>query len=274
MINGMANWQPLRDRLGRVGDSITLDWDEIDRLVGGLPPSATDHTAFWGGARPAWAGFRAHEVRVGREVTFVRTRAGAGSGPDGDHATPGSFASPDEIRWVGTNEGRPVWADVALHVLIGVASRYGAVISYSDLAAQVQEQSGLRTRVPLRNWIGGMLAEVVHRCHREGLPPLTSLVVHKDDGQVGVGYDEVLTVLGIAPTDDQLERETYAAEGRLACYRRWANDVPPNATATLTAEFERSVQWRRRRSATPVPPALCPTCSIQLPASGGCDYCS
>ncbi|WP_156253633.1 DUF7662 domain-containing protein [Pseudactinotalea terrae] len=270
----MANWQPLRDRLEGVQGSITLGWDEIDRLVGGLPPSAFEHTAFWGGSRPAWAGFRTREVRVGGEVTFVRTPPTPGGATTDDRRSPGSFAAASEIRWVGTREGQAIWADVALAVLIGVASHYGGVISYSDLGEHVQERSGLRTRVPLRNWIGGMLAEVVHRCHREGLPPLTSLVVHKHDGQVGVGYDEVLTVQGIAPTDDQLERETYAAEGRLACYRRWANDVPANATATLTAKFERSVQSRRRRSATPAPPAVCPTCSIQLPASGVCDDCS
>lgn len=68
----MANWQPLRDVLRDVADSRTFTWQELDALVGGLPPSATRHQAFWSGERSGWPGFRTTAVRPGRSVTFVR----------------------------------------------------------------------------------------------------------------------------------------------------------------------------------------------------------
>lgn len=67
---GMANWAPLRARLDGV-DRLTLSWHELDVLVGGLPASATRHTAFWSGERSAWSGFRTTDVVVGKSVTFV-----------------------------------------------------------------------------------------------------------------------------------------------------------------------------------------------------------
>jgi hypothetical protein len=49
-------------------------------LVGGLPPSATKHRAWWSGDRPhvnAWrlAGFTVTNLVPGREVTFTRNRS-------------------------------------------------------------------------------------------------------------------------------------------------------------------------------------------------------
>ncbi len=68
----MADWSPLRQRLASVDDRLTIDWSDLDRLVGGLPRSAYDHAAFWKGARSGWPGFTTTDVRVGEEVTFVR----------------------------------------------------------------------------------------------------------------------------------------------------------------------------------------------------------
>ncbi len=67
----MANWAPLRARLDGV-DTLTLGWDELDALVGGLPASATNHSAFWSGERSRWPRFRTTDVVVGKNVTFVR----------------------------------------------------------------------------------------------------------------------------------------------------------------------------------------------------------
>jgi hypothetical protein len=36
----MADWSPLRALLATVTDSVTLSWEDLDALVGGLPPSA------------------------------------------------------------------------------------------------------------------------------------------------------------------------------------------------------------------------------------------
>lgn len=71
----MATWRPLRDRLSRVDSAVTISWQELDHLVGGLPRSAYDHRAFWSGDRSGWPGFRATDVRVGHSVTFERTRS-------------------------------------------------------------------------------------------------------------------------------------------------------------------------------------------------------
>ena len=69
---GVATWSPLRALLASVDDRLTLGWAELDALVGGLPPSAYHHGAFWSGERTGWPGFRTEQVQVGRSVTFVR----------------------------------------------------------------------------------------------------------------------------------------------------------------------------------------------------------
>lgn len=175
-------------------------------------------------------------------------------------------------RVVGINQGQPAWAVEALEVLRATASRYNATITYSELADEIQERTGLHTQAQSRNWIGRVLGIVVRQCHEQGLPPLTSLVVHKHDGQVGVGYDEVLRIAGLSPIDDQLEREEHAAASRLACYRRFCSSVPADATPTVTPQVQSLADRRRRK---PEPAArVCPHCYMQLPLAGGsCPDC-
>jgi hypothetical protein len=43
----MANWSGLRTLLADVDETVTIGWDELDALVGGLPRSAYDYSAFW-----------------------------------------------------------------------------------------------------------------------------------------------------------------------------------------------------------------------------------
>jgi hypothetical protein len=57
---------------------VTLTFGEMDRIVGGLPPSAGTYPSWWGNATGhphafAWmsAGYRAQDVRLGIETTFV-----------------------------------------------------------------------------------------------------------------------------------------------------------------------------------------------------------
>lgn len=179
-----------------------------------------------------------------------------------------------EERWVGVNEAKGAWATAAGDVLTEVASHYGAVVTYAELADQVQLRTRLRTRSHSRNWIGGVLAAVVTRCKATGLPPLTSLVVHRAD----------------------LEVEESTVRARLACYRQFADDVPAAvvAEAEATAASERAAADEAARARAPKPrrerasgtraprapkreeepPKICPTCFVQLPASGVCDSCS
>ena len=68
----VADWGPLRRVLADVDGPVTVAWDDLDRLVGGLPKSAYVHSAFWKGERSGWPGFTTSRVEVGELVTFVR----------------------------------------------------------------------------------------------------------------------------------------------------------------------------------------------------------
>ncbi|PVG83756.1 hypothetical protein DDE18_05435 [Nocardioides gansuensis] len=89
----MADWSLLRALLAPVTDSVTLSWEDLDALVGGLPPSAYTHSAFWKGARSGWPGFSTVDVRVGESVTFLRSGAAR---PSPTHRPlPRTVAGPD-----------------------------------------------------------------------------------------------------------------------------------------------------------------------------------
>src|SRR6478609_5190331 len=182
----------------------------------------------------------------------------------------------DQETFVTPKFAQPYWAKHAYEVLVETAGRYNAVITYSELAEEVQRRSSLRTKSQMRNWIGALLADLVKVNHVRNEPPLASLVVRKDDGQVGAGYDEALRVAGEAPITDPLERETHAAAARLECYRHWGADVPADAVPTL------SVRARVVKARTPVVRtahvearrgAVCPTCFMEMPVSGACPNC-
>lgn len=72
----MANWPSLIERLTHASGPVHLPWTDLESLVGGLPPSAAKHRAWWTGDRPhvrAWraAGFTIYGLVPGQEVTFV-----------------------------------------------------------------------------------------------------------------------------------------------------------------------------------------------------------
>ncbi len=176
-------------------------------------------------------------------------------------------------RWVKPTEATREWAAAAGEVLTGVAEHYLGVITYADLAEQVQSRTGLRTRAPYRSWIGSVLAAVVANCRAEGLPPLSSLVVYRADSDADV--------------------EEGTALARFACYRRFAVDVPVEAVAEAdalarakeaAAQEAKPAARPRRAAAAPrerkpkkpdePEPQICPTCFMQLPTSGICDNCS
>lgn len=170
---------------------------------------------------------------------------------------------------------RETWASAAYDILVEVAGRYHGVIEYGELGEAVQERTGVTTRSAIRNWIGGVLELVVQRCHRDGLPALTALVVRKDSGMVGDGYDAVLRIEGIAPHDDVMEREEHAARARLECYR-WAGapDLPADGgEPALAPKLAQKVQRRRRAERSERAAQVCPVCFMAIPATGVCDNC-
>lgn len=82
MAGSRADWSRLTEWLTRqTGPSVTVSWADLNRLVGGLPASATSHyPQWWHGDRPntrAWraAGYELDQVEVGRWVTFHRVAA-------------------------------------------------------------------------------------------------------------------------------------------------------------------------------------------------------
>jgi hypothetical protein len=83
-------------------EPVSLSMPEIDRLVGGLPPSAGDRT-WWANTRAhtqarSWldAGRRVSEVRLGEAVTFSPTELEQAAESE-IHATPPAGALPDGV---------------------------------------------------------------------------------------------------------------------------------------------------------------------------------
>jgi hypothetical protein len=67
-----ADWSELKRILAGVEERLTLSWSDLERMSGGLPPSAFHHPPYWKGKRSGWPGFTTTDVRVGQSVTFVR----------------------------------------------------------------------------------------------------------------------------------------------------------------------------------------------------------
>jgi hypothetical protein len=206
----------------------------------------------------------------------------------------------DEERFVSPTVGKKYWVKHAYDVLVETAGRYNAVITYGDLADEVQRRSGLHSSTQMRNWIGDLLKMIAQANHLREEPALTSLVVHKNDGLVGEGYDEVLRLAGRTPFSDPADRENHAAAARLECYRRWCDDVPVDAQPTLathtraartqagpTAGSTRATTRATTRAPSRTTPsraaprsreerrgAVCPTCFMEMPVAGPCPNCA
>jgi hypothetical protein len=181
----------------------------------------------------------------------------------------------DTEKFVTPKAAHQYWAKHAYEILTETAGRYDAVITYSELAEEVQRRSSLWTKSPMRGWIGTLLADLVRVSAAREEPALTSLVVHKDDGQVGPGYDAVMRLEGEPVVTDTLARETHAAAMRLECYRHWGADVPADATPKVSAKL-RVVRASTPRTAAVEPRrgAVCPTCFMEMPVSGPCPNCA
>ena len=165
-------------------------------------------------------------------------------------------------------DAKLAWSMAAREVLIRTARTYHGYITYGELAEEVQQVSGVRTRSQMRNWIGGVLGLVADECHGRGEPPLTALCVHQDE-TVGVGYGYVLELAGEAVPDDL---DGHAAAARLGCYRYFGADVPEGGGSPALTPKVAAARQRAAKQREPVP-VLCPRCFIQLPSSGHCDNC-
>jgi hypothetical protein len=87
----MAKWDGLRKRPAPVEDRLTVSWQDLEEITGGLPTSAYDHPAYWKGKRSGWPGFSTNDVRVGHSVTFIRRSSNPR--PRSSQQTPSSDAA-------------------------------------------------------------------------------------------------------------------------------------------------------------------------------------
>lgn len=78
MLTSVAKYDPLFEFLCRAGGGpVELSFDEIDRLVGGLPPSAVRSPAWWANEAAGSHQFQARAwLDAGREVERVDRAAG------------------------------------------------------------------------------------------------------------------------------------------------------------------------------------------------------
>jgi hypothetical protein len=193
---------------------------------------------------------------------------------------PGTYQVADGSA-VAFDDALNAWAAAARPALLAVAESYNRVITYRELAEDIQSAAGIRTRMLLTNWIGRVLGRVARDCQRRGEHLITALCV-RQDGTVGPGYAEAAQWLdGVRPADPEL----HAAKERLKCYRTYAKDLPtdggevrltPQEAARRRNPRYRVSDYSRPLAATPRPrptPELCPRCFTELPLSGVCNYC-
>ena len=124
------------------------------------------------------------------------------------------------------------WEPHAIALLHDAARTYNGVVTYKQLGESVQEQSGIRHKGLLTNWIGSILARVIDHCVRAGTPQLGALCV-KENGTVGEGYHHALLAAGSRVdelTRDQLD--DHAAHMRRECYRHFGTGLPPTGVTT------------------------------------------
>ena len=171
-------------------------------------------------------------------------------------------------------QAEEIWAPAAHEILTRVAGTYQGLIQYGEqLAAEVQETTGVHTRKQVRRWIAPVLAKVAAANMSRDEPPLAALVVNKSDGTVGAAYDEVLRVTGADGIADPVAREKHAAAARLECYR-WAGATMPDdgGRAALSPRYEQ-IQARLRKerraaeASTPPASARSATCRSRRRAS-------
>ena len=177
-----------------------------------------------------------------------------------------------EASEIGMEAARSAWAGAARELLLEVAARYNALVTYRELAGLVQLRSGIRTNQLVHYWVGDVLTRVGKVCAERDEPLLSALCVNAS-GSVGAGYAKaVLAARGelVGEPDD------HAAIERLACYRAFGAELPADGgSPTLTPQVAgvRDRERARRSTKPQVEATVCATCNMAIPATGICDNC-
>lgn len=158
-------------------------------------------------------------------------------------------------RPVPAAEAGREWTLRASEVLAEVAGRYGRSIEYADLAGEVQRRTGIMTDMPGSLWLDDVLTEVGHRCQEAGRPSLVALV------------------------DDGTAASRPLSEARLACYQAYGAKMPAGRVRGPAGGRSpgRPSHGEPRQTPGSRPPQrvrhVCPTCFLEMPATGVCDSC-
>jgi hypothetical protein len=183
------------------------------------------------------------------------------------------------------------WERAARPVLVQVARRYGSLMAPSDLAEEVQALSGVRTREAPTVWIDDVLDAVGAECGARSEPLLSAFCVD-GDGRIGDRYEQVVVSIdGTTPVDIEM----HAATQRVEAHRYHGATLPvdggrptlppqlaqqrasaakkPATTRTRTPRVPKAPAAPRKPKNPEVVRAVCPTCFLQLPATGRCDNC-
>jgi hypothetical protein len=173
---------------------------------------------------------------------------------------------------VEMQDARLAWVPIAREALLRTAGSYNGYITYRDLAEELQNKSGIRTKQLTHHWIGKVLGIVSSDCHRLNEPLLSSLCVQQN-GSVGAGYGVALDATYGGPRCADLDLA--AAEERLKCYGYFGAQMPedggrPTLTPMLVATRNKKATPSRTRAATEDVRGICPLCHVRLPSSGVC----
>jgi hypothetical protein len=198
-------------------------------------------------------------------------------------------ATRDDGTTVDESDALEAWSRAARPVLVQVARRYGSLMAPADLAEEVQALSGVRTREPAPEWIDDVLDAVGAECGARDEPLLSAFCVGSD-GRVGERYAQVVIAIeGSRPVDIEM----HAATQRVEAHRYHGATLPVDggrpalppelAKQRASAPKPQAPRTRTPRAKTPAAPrkpkkpeitrAVCPTCFLQLPATGRCDNC-
>jgi hypothetical protein len=187
-------------------------------------------------------------------------------------SSPGTYRIGDGAP-VSFDAAQALWTSMARDVLVDVARRYNQTITYDELAAAVQTRSGVRTKMLMSQWIGGVLGVISDECAARGEPLLSALCLRADGG-VGDEYGDAVER---ATSERPRDLDLHAAEERLKCYRHYGAELPPDGGRPTLTRKVTPPRPARTRTTTPRRPerpiSICPTCFTQLPASGRCDTC-
>ncbi|GAB2574582.1 hypothetical protein GCM10027269_33570 [Kribbella endophytica] len=176
-----------------------------------------------------------------------------------------------EVSDVGIAVARTEWAGAARELLLGAARKYQALVQHKDVALGVQELTGIRTKQPTRQWMGGVLAEVSAESLRREEPMLSALCVNTDESV----FDGYAAIVGAATGTTPADADVHASHERLLVYRHFeAAGLPADGGTPIIPSKLSAARGRARKAAIAERPInKCPKCNLQTPANGICDTC-